>query len=239
LKNKYAAPIVTFLLGAGLASVTVLLSTSPQLAENDLNPPSINTKQLSQAESKKNNQINYQKLIAAKDKQIELLKLKLSNYSDDQSSSNGIASLDENEKNISLENRPNNLKVIGFKEFEEEMKESFLNRFKGVILQLKGHELDMFKNSFTLSNETNEWSSVFESSVTSFLTDNNNNGDHFIYSLSCKTTICRLEVNTNNLDSWNSLYASMTYQPWYESITIQENSDYPGNIIYYLQNLNF
>jgi len=130
------------------------------------------------------------------------------------------------------------LKKMTFKDFENSMKESFTERFKGVVIELSGEKLNDIKNAFSQSQNTDNKSVQYENSISNFLAENNTNGDHFIQSLRCNTHICRLEVNTNNNESWNTVYASMTQQSWYESITVQEASEYPGNIIYYLPNIN-
>ena len=123
-------------------------------------------------------------------------------------------------------------------DFEESMKSSFVDRFKGVILEISGKELESMKNAYNATSDKNEWSNKIESSISSFLAENELEGEHFIQGLNCNTSICRLEVNTNNNETWNTLYASMAQEPWYDTITMQENSDYPGNHIYYLPSIN-
>jgi hypothetical protein len=129
------------------------------------------------------------------------------------------------------------LKNMSYDDFENSMKESFTNRFKNVVLEMSD-ELESVKSSFEQSSETNEWSSNYEGLISNYLAEHNDNGDHFVQSLSCNTRICRLEVNTNDASSWDSLYAGMTSESWFESLTIQEKSDYQGNVIYYLPSFN-
>lgn len=183
---------------------------------------------------------DYLQIIVAKDKEITKLKSQLSNFISKQlkqPTSNNNENLEiqlAEETDQETNQETSSLKKMSFQDFEETMKDSFSDRFKGIILELSGKKLDDIKRSFQQSSDSNEWSVQYEDSIAAFLQENDLNGDHFIQSLSCNPSVCRLEVNTNNPESWNSLYASMTEQEWYESITIQENSDYPGNVIYYL-----
>ena len=130
------------------------------------------------------------------------------------------------------------LKKMTMQDFEESMKDSFVDRFKGVVLELSGSELEAIKKSYSDSSDKNDWSYQYENSITNFLSANDLNGDHFVQTINCNTQICRLEINTNDDESWSSLYASMTQQPWYKTITVEENSDYPGNHIYYLPSID-
>ncbi|MEP1740931.1 MAG: hypothetical protein ABJI60_20920 [Kangiellaceae bacterium] len=130
------------------------------------------------------------------------------------------------------------LRTMNMQTFEESMKTQFTDQFKGIVLQLEGQRLEDIKQSYNNSSEKNEWSNQYENSIANFLAAHDENGDHYLQSLNCNTNVCRLEVNTNDADNWNSLYAKMTNESWYQSITVQEQSDYPGNVIYYLPSLN-
>lgn len=130
------------------------------------------------------------------------------------------------------------LRTMNMQTFEESMKTQFTDQFKSVVLQLEGERLEDIKQSYNNSSEKNEWSNQYENSIANFLATHDENGDHYLQSLNCNTNVCRLEVNTNDSDNWNSLYAKMTNESWYQSITVQEKSEYPGNVIYYLPSLN-
>jgi len=138
---------------------------------------------------------------------------------------------------LPIETKNTPLKKMSMQDFEESMKDSFVDRFKGIVLELSGSELEAIKKSFSDSSDKNDWSYLYENSIANFLSENDLNGDHIVQTISCNTQICRLEINTNNDESWSSLYASMTQQPWYKTITVEESSDYPGNHIYYLPSI--
>ncbi|MBV1910736.1 MAG: hypothetical protein KUG78_15645 [Kangiellaceae bacterium] len=129
------------------------------------------------------------------------------------------------------------LQKMSYTDFEHSMKTSFTDQFKGVVLQFEGKRLEDIKKSYQSSSDKNEWSAEYENRLASYVTENDINGDHFIQSLDCNSSICRLEVNTNDSQNWDQLYSALTRETWYESITIQEKSDYPGNVIYYLPSM--
>ncbi len=235
MNKKVILNISLYILGAMSAMSWVHFRTSNSVQTNQ---PTYT--QQSSPQELQNALENYRHIISDKDRKINELKKQLANIS--RSPMDDIATLTETTNPLSQDSAvtstDSKLKKMTMKDFEESMKTSFVDRFKGVILELSGSELDNMKKSFTASSDKNDWSNKFESSISNFLTENDPNGDHFIQGLSCNTNICRLEVNTNNSESWDTLYASMTQQPWYNTITLQENSDYPGSRIYYLPSIN-
>ena len=165
--------------------------------------------------------------------QIKVLEKKLRSLSNISVKDNLKDVIPNTEKQTHQQEAPG-LKTMSMEDFESSMKTSFTDQFKGVVLELEGKRLEDVKSSFTASIEKNEWSNEYENSIANYLSEHDQNGDHYLQSLSCNVSVCRLEVNTNDSEQWNLLYARMTRESWYESITIQEKSDYPGNVIYYL-----
>jgi len=165
--------------------------------------------------------------------QIKILEKKLRYFSNISVKDNLKDVTPNTEKQTHQQEAPG-LRTMSMEDFESSMKTSFTDQFKGVVLELEGKRLEDVKSSFTTSIEKNEWSNEYENSIANYLSEHDQNGDHYLQSLSCNVSVCRLEVNTNDSEQWNSLYARMTRESWYESITIQEKSDYPGNVIYYL-----
>lgn len=183
---------------------------------------------------------NFQNIIKAKEAQIVNLKSQLASFSNKQNQLTNQF-LKKTQSEAAMGDATNNdpqLKKMSMQDFEESMKDSFVERFKGIVLELSGNELKAVKESYSNSSDKNDWSYQYENSIAHFLTENDRNGDHFIQTINCNTKVCRLEINTNNDESWNTLYASMTLQNWYKTITVEENSDYPGNHIYYLPSID-
>lgn len=183
---------------------------------------------------------NHQDIIAKKNILIADLRKQVASLSNRQYQSTlmPVVQTETDPENKSLQTIEPQLTKMSMEDFERSMKDSFTDRFKGVVLELSGNELEAIKKSFDNSTDKNEWSYRYENSITSFLAEKDLNGDHFIQSISCNTQICRLEINTNNDENWDSVYASMTQQSWYKTITVEENSDYPGNHIYYLPSID-
>jgi len=181
----------------------------------------------------------YQNIIKARDAQIANLNSQLASFSDRQNQlPNQLSKKKQSPATIGDDvNNDPQLKKMSMQDFEKSLKDSFADRFKGVVLELSGNELKALQDSYSNSSDKNDWSYQYENSIARFLTENDQNGDHFIQTIGCNTKICRLEINTNNDETWNTLYASMTLQPWYKTITVEENSDYPGNHIYYLPSI--
>ncbi len=242
MNKRLILNIALFLLGFLSATAWFYLNTSDIVipsAATQLNPPLATEQHLLPG----NHQLdieNYQTIIDDKNNQISALKSQLVDLSGktDKNDSGLKNESQLNQQNPADETQEQHLKKMSMTDFEESMKDSFVDRFKGIVLELSGTELEAMKKSFNSSTDKNDWSNQYETSIANFLTENDLNGDHFIQTLSCNTQMCRLEVNTNNDESWNSLYASMTQQPWYKTITVEESSDYPGNHIYYLPSIN-
>lgn len=240
MKGSLIPHLLTFSLGVVVSFVFIYAinddhNTSNIIDENS----SFRSKKISdQLESTPDNTKDYQKIIDDKNRQITELKRQLLANSNTSQTAPQAKQQDQETQLAESKDSEQKLKKMTFKDFEDSMKESFTDRFKGVVIELSGERLEDLKRAFSQSEESNEKSIEYENSISNFLAENNSDGDHFIQSLQCNTHICRLEVNTNNNNSWNSLYASMTQQSWYKSITVQEASEYPGNIIYYLPNMN-
>lgn len=183
--------------------------------------------------------IDYRQIIRRKNRKIAKLDSQIAELSNAIDAMTSQADRNEESGNLSdSENSKTQLKRMSMEDFEQNMKDSFVDRFKGIILEIDGEQLESMKKSFNSSSDKNEWSNQYESDISEYLAANNPNGEHFVQELSCNTNICRLEINTNDDESWNSLYASMTEQAWYKTITLEENSGYPGNHIYYLPSIN-
>lgn len=241
MKGNLLTHLLAFALGITASYIVFSYTTNTTTQENK-DETMILSESLDTEDSpmeKTNNFQDYQQLIDDKNSQIAQLKRQLSTISKAPSTVMQSDKGDDQKDQLAESNKNNSrLKKMTFEDFEDSMKESFTDRFKGVVIELSGEKLDDIKQAFSQSDETNEKSVQYENSISNFLAENNSDGDHFIQSLRCNTHICRLEVNTNNNDSWNVVYGSLTQQSWYESITIQEASEYPGNIIYYLPNMN-
>jgi len=242
LKGNWVTHITTFMLGILTTYTVVHFSTNQSNLMIPINafednsfsehlPPSNN----SIVES--SNIPNCCQIMDKKDRQIARLKVLLSSDSKNLQEIVQQNKIDDPQKQLT-KTKSTSLKKMTFKDFEDSMKVSFTDQFKGIVIELSGDKLDDLKNAFSQSDETNEQSIQYENAILNFLAENNASGDHFINSLRCNTHICRLEVNTNDNESWSTTYAAMTQESWYASITIQEESDYPGNIIYYLPRMN-
>lgn len=240
MKGSLITPLLTFSLGVVVSFVLIHASGDDQNANDIIDESSsFETERISDnLESTPDYVQDYQKIIDAKNRQIAELKKQLSAISNTPPKTPHAKQQNQETRLAESKNGEQKLRKMTFKDFENSMKESFTDRFKGVVIELSGERLEDLKRAFSQSEESDEKSIEYEQSISSFLAENNSDGDHFIQSLQCNTHICRLEVNTNNNESWNSVYASMTQQSWYQSITVQETSEYPGNIIYYLPNMN-
>lgn len=157
--------------------------------------------------------------------EISQLKNQLANEPNDNIEQQSTTQISQSEETV---------KKMTMKDFENQMKSSFTDQFKGVVLEMTGDRLDAIKASYNSTSEKNEWSNQYENQIANYLNENDHSGDHFLQSLNCNINVCRLEVNTNDEQGWDSVYAGMMKEPWYKSITIQENSDYPGYVVYYL-----
>ncbi len=235
--NKLVVHVITFSLGLLVAWLVFVERPAQSLdGQTDIEQTAELVSQLSTQQSdhlSENNQASA--LIKSYERKINQLETEINRLNRQLANSQGSSN---NAKVPPQEQSEEGLRTMNMATFEESMKTKFTDQFKGVVLQLEGQRLDDIKQSFDQSNEKNEWSNQYENSIANFLADHDVNGDHYLQSLSCNTNVCRMEVNTNDTESWNKLYARMTNEAWYKSITIQEKSDYPGNLIYYLPSLN-
>ncbi|MDQ7048133.1 MAG: hypothetical protein Q9M92_00785 [Enterobacterales bacterium] len=127
-----------------------------------------------------------------------------------------------------------NLTKMNIEDFNNMMQESIVSRSRSIILQFDDKRIAELKEDFDKLQFSDEWSINYQDKMSQFITENDSSGDLFINTINCRTSICRLEVNTSNLQFWEALYLNMSQQSWFQSITIQENTDYPDTIIYYL-----
>ena len=149
-----------------------------------------------------------------------------------------VTSIDEISTNN--ENKENNnapLKKMGMDDFESLTKETFIDKFKGVVLSVSGKQLESLKKGFENSVDSDGESLAYQNQISDYLLNNNPYSEHYVDDIRCQGDICRLEISTSNEDNWNQLYADMTRQDWYTSITFEEESEYPGQHIYYLPNI--
>lgn len=238
--------IVTFLLGFAIATGLFININKPSLNHSNDTVENERQEQITSRESKQQpdpaNATDKDQLIEWQAQELTRLKAEVSSIRKELNASlltakNQSTTINQPEPNSESESEAK-LTTMNMQTFEESMKTQFTDQFKGVVLQLEGQQLKDIKQSFDQSSEKNEWSNQYENSIANFLATHDENGDHYLQSLNCNTRVCRLEVNTNDSDNWNSLYAKMTNEPWYQSITVQEKSEYPGNVIYYLPSLN-
>ena len=239
--------IALFVLGFGIA--TIIYRSTPSDAIKSSLPttfesPNGQSKSEDQDADAKTSHLDqeilqYQNILQDRDLEIIKLQTQIASLSkQNQLSDNDEINSDEKLSAESNQVKDPTLKKMSMKDFEESMKDSFVDRFKGIVLEISGEELDAMKKTFSETNERNEWSNRYEESIANFFADNDRDGEHFIQSINCNTKICRLEINTNNDATWNTLYASMTEEPWYKTITLEEDTGYPGNHVYYLPSID-
>jgi len=128
----------------------------------------------------------------------------------------------------------NNLTKMNIEDFNNMMQKSILSRSRSIILQFDNNRIEELKKDFENLPAPDEWSTNYQDKISQFITENDNSGDLFINSVDCRISLCRLEVNTNGSQQWEELYLKMSQQAWFQSVTIQEKTDYPDTIIYYL-----
>ena len=243
--RKWLSPLLAFLLGVVVTSAYLVnrsefSSPSTNTDSSSHQQPNTTTAKYTDFDGTEDSEVtptNQAQLIDTQAKEIKRLNAALLAVKDELNAS--LLAARNNQQVDKHSDEPEaQLKTMNMQTFEESMKTRFTDQFKGVVLQLEGQRLEDIKQSYNNSNQKNEWSNQYENSIANFLAAHDENGDHYLQSLNCNTNVCRLEVNTNDSDNWNRLYAKMTNEPWYKSITVQEKSEYPGNVIYYLPSLN-
>jgi len=129
---------------------------------------------------------------------------------------------------------PSKLETITMDDFEDRIKGSLKNRFRGVAIELKEDQVAEFNKMFNNSSTKSEWGVEFENQIASFITNGDPNGLHFVEEVNCINQMCRLKVQSNESQSWQELYSSMTKENWFNSMTLVEKSEIPGMHIYYI-----
>ncbi|TQV75085.1 hypothetical protein FLL45_09085 [Aliikangiella marina] len=129
---------------------------------------------------------------------------------------------------------PKGLETISMDDFENRMKGSFRNRFKGVAIELKPEQIKEFNRMFDANSQKSEWGVEYENRITNFIANSDPNGLHFIEEVNCINHMCRLKVQSSEAADWQNLYSNMTNENWFNSMTLVEKSDIPGMHIYYI-----
>ncbi|MET1257280.1 hypothetical protein [Aliikangiella maris] len=145
-----------------------------------------------------------------------------------------IANLKASLKSDSNQAPPPKLKTISVDDFEKEVKDKLFSHFKGYAIKLGENELENIKKSFDGQQTRSNWSAEFENNMNAFFSESNADNRHFIEELNCNDSMCRLKVDSSDMNNWQQIYAQMTQQDWYQSITLVESTDSPNQIIYYI-----
>ena len=125
------------------------------------------------------------------------------------------------------------VQTMSMEEMSATVGESLRNQFKNRVLTLPDEQMEELKQSF-YDEAYSEWGITYQDNIMDFFGSADSENQYILQSLECKTKSCRMEVNTENVSGWREFYFSMTHQDWYDSFTLQEESDYPGTLIYYL-----
>ena len=238
-KNKRLLSILSFISGS-ILSLSVVYFFQPNLYQENVNSikskpileyvsnEQIDTSSLDNSTDEENRHLKI--VIAEQAKTIEKLNFNILELS------NRLSSLLKNDNIDSDKNRP--LVKMEMEDFENLTKETFVEKFKGIVLSISGDRLESLKRGFEGSVDQNEKSLAYQNNISSYLLDNNPYSEHYIDDLRCQGDICRLEISTSNEKTWEQIYAGMTRQDWYTSITFEEESEFQGRHIYYLPNIN-
>lgn len=237
--NKGLLSIVSFISGS-ILSLSIVYFLQPNLhrenATNEINTPRSNCvtdfqieENLSSDSTDQEANILLKEIIAQQTNTIEQLNANILNLS------NQLASLLKSE-NIATDEKPPLIKME-MADFEDLTKEIFMKKFKGVVLSISGKHLESLKRGFEGSVEQDEKSLAYQHNISRYLLENNPYSEHYVDDLRCQSDICRLEISTSNEEAWEHIYAGMTREDWYTSITFEESSDFPGQHIYYLPNI--
>ena len=172
-------------------------------------------------ESRGGSNEHYLEIIREQDEEIAILKAEVSRMkvfaekSDTNDSKNGSV------ETISLEEMASNVGL------------SLRNQFRTQVLTMPDEQMEEVKQSF-YDEPYSSWGMEYQDRILNFFGTGDNEGQYHLQSIECKTKACRLEVTTENESGWREFYFSMTHQDWYESFTLQGESDYPGTVVYYL-----
>lgn len=131
------------------------------------------------------------------------------------------------------DSKKESMQTVSIEEMAATEGESIRNRFKNRILTLPEEQIEEIKQSF-YDDPYSAWGMEYQDNIQNFFAYTDPENQYYLQSIECKTKICRLEVLTNDESGWGELFFSMTHQDWYDSFTLQEESEYPGTLIYYL-----
>ncbi len=126
------------------------------------------------------------------------------------------------------------LETISMQDFEKQMQSQFLNRFKGVAIEISERELKPIKATFENGQAKGQWNAEYEANIIEHIQQADPNGLHFVDELTCNRRYCRLQVNSSDPKNWQKLYSSLTKQSWYKSMTLSEKSEDNNQITYYI-----
>lgn len=129
---------------------------------------------------------------------------------------------------------PDQLETISIEDFEKRIQTQFMQRFRGFAVKLEGEQLEQIRDSFEKDSTRADWNSNYENNISRFISDSDPNGLHYVDELSCNRNMCRLKVQSSEVNSWQKLYHSMTQQSWYNSMTLTESSADPNTFVYYI-----
>ena len=126
------------------------------------------------------------------------------------------------------------LKTISMEDFESQVQDQFVNRFKGIAIKVSGEQLKGIEEEFNREQQKADWNAEYETNISNYIQKLDPNGMHFVDELTCNRRMCRLSVNSSDTDGWQKLYLSMTEQQWYRSMTLTEATDNPNQMVYYI-----
>ena len=137
------------------------------------------------------------------------------------------------EKTITNESQNGSVQTMSVEEMASNVQNLLRDQFKNRVLTMPDEQMENFKQSF-YDEPYSGWGMEYQDRILDFFGTTDTDGQYHLQSIECKTKACRLEVNTENESGWREFYFSMTHQDWYDTFTLQEKTDYPGTIIYYL-----
>ncbi len=142
------------------------------------------------------------------------------------------------QKHQSTDETTQSLQVMSMNDFETHIKSQFLNRFRGIAIEVSGRELDGIRKEFSRNQTKAEWNADYENRITDFIQRTDSDGLHFVDELTCNNRFCRLTVNSSSPEDWRKLYHQMTEQSWYQSMTLSEKTNDPNRRVYYITEPN-
>lgn len=201
----------------------------------------INPDQKNQVDDIESTHYSEAKLIAKLNAQIKSQQLKIAELEDLLKRKNVKTAALQLSNSQDILKEPQAIETLSMQDFENKMKDQFLERFKGFAIELEGERLDSIKKEFNKDSTKSNWNADYENNINAFIQDNDPHRLHYIDELNCNSNMCRLKVNTNQPNNWQQLFLRMTQQAWYHSITLSEKSGDPSIFIYFItkpQNLS-